>query len=87
MIIAGDTNLPEHSHVFDTWLGRYQDGFAAVGSGLGYTFPAHHLLPWLRIDRILANRKLRFLDFRVGERGGSDHAPVSARIAAASPPS
>ena len=54
VLIAGDTNFPGDSWAFARWLGRYQDGFAEVGRGFGYTYPAHHLRRWMRLDRILA---------------------------------
>jgi endonuclease/exonuclease/phosphatase (EEP) superfamily protein YafD len=83
VIIAGDTNLPGLSRTFRDHLGNFQDGFVEAGSGLGYTFPGHELLPWMRIDRVLASRHLRFIDFKVGQGGGSDHKSVTARIASA----
>jgi endonuclease/exonuclease/phosphatase (EEP) superfamily protein YafD len=83
VIIAGDTNLPGLSHTFREHLGRFQDGFVEAGFGLGYTFPGHRLWPWIRIDRVLASRQLRFIDFEVGQGGGSDHKSVTARITTA----
>lgn len=80
VIIAGDTNLPESSDIFADTLGRYQDGFDAVGRGFGYTFPAHTRFAWMRIDRILAGPGLRFLAFGVGSRRGSDHYCVWADL-------
>jgi endonuclease/exonuclease/phosphatase family metal-dependent hydrolase len=80
LVIAGDSNLPEHSTLFAQYFSRWQDGFASAGTGFGYTFPAHHLFPWMRIDRILASQELRFTSFSVGGRGGSDHCPVWADL-------
>ncbi len=80
VIIAGDTNLPGPSRIFTTSLSRWQDGFAAAGRGLGYTFPAGRRFAWMRIDRILAGPALRFLDFAVGSGRGSDHYCVWADI-------
>lgn len=81
VIIAGDTNLPGLSQIYAENLGAYQDGFAEVGTGFGYTFPAQlRLPPWMRIDRILAGPGLRFLNFTVGGRRGSDHCPVAAEL-------
>jgi endonuclease/exonuclease/phosphatase (EEP) superfamily protein YafD len=87
VVVAGDTNLPGLSRVYAKYLGSgsLSDGFAAVGNGFGYTFPARwklHLGPWMRIDRILAGPELRFLRFEVGGRDASDHCPVIADIAA-----
>jgi endonuclease/exonuclease/phosphatase (EEP) superfamily protein YafD len=61
VLIAGDTNLPGDTWAFARWFGRYQDAFAKVGRGFGYTYPADHLGPWMRIDRVLADRRFVFL--------------------------
>ncbi|HEY2513176.1 MAG TPA: endonuclease/exonuclease/phosphatase family protein, partial [Polyangiaceae bacterium] len=88
VIIAGDTNLPALSRLYARYLdsgeGRWRDGFAQVGLGFGYTFPAQgsrREMPWMRIDRILASPELRFLHFEVGGRTASDHCPVLADVA------
>lgn len=78
VVIAGDTNLPGLSPVLHQYLGRYQDGFREAGSGFGYTFPSRY--PWMRIDRILASRELRFVRFEVGCPGVSDHLCIVADI-------
>jgi hypothetical protein len=80
VIIAGDTNLPALSPLYRETLGRFQDGFAEVGRGFGYTFPAHRGVAWLRIDRILAGPELRFVRFQVGRRKASDHFAVWADL-------
>ncbi len=80
VIIAGDTNLPESSDILADTLGHFQDGFDEVGRGFGYTFPAHTRFAWMRIDRIFAGSKLRFLQFGVGARRGSDHYCVWADL-------
>jgi vancomycin resistance protein VanJ len=80
VIIAGDTNLPDLSRIFREKLGGFDDAFAAVGRGFGYTYPSK--LPSLRIDRILTNGKLRALDFRIGDTLASHHFCVSATITA-----
>jgi vancomycin resistance protein VanJ len=80
VIIAGDTNLPGLSRIFHENLGGFDDAFAAVGRGFGYSYPAK--LPWLRIDRILTNGKLRAVDFRIGDTLASDHLCVSATLTA-----
>jgi endonuclease/exonuclease/phosphatase (EEP) superfamily protein YafD len=82
VIIAGDTNLPALSPLFRAQFSEYQDGWSEVGAGFGYTFPAHKWLPWMRIDRILAGKGLRFVDFAVGDRHGSDHLSVKATLCA-----
>jgi len=80
VILAGDTNLPAGSGIFADTFGRYQDGFAEVGRGFGYTFPAHKRFAWMRIDRILAGPSLRFLSFEVGDHRASDHYCVWADL-------
>jgi vancomycin resistance protein VanJ len=61
VLIAGDTNLPGLSWALTHWLGDYQDAFAEAGRGFGYTYPAHKWT-WMRIDRILGDSRLRFLN-------------------------
>ena len=78
--IAGDTNLPGLSAVFRRTLSRYSDAFRVAGWGLGYTFPQK--FPFLRLDRILTNHKLRAVSFGVGCEGASDHLCVVAEIQA-----
>lgn len=80
VLIAGDTNVPDHSRLLRRHLARFQDGFAAVGTGFGYTFPSNKLRPWMRIDRILSGPELRFTSFAVGDRAGSDHCPIWADL-------
>ena len=77
VIVAGDTNLPRLSAPLAD-LADFQDGFAEVGSGFGYTFP--NKLPWMRIDRIFASDHFRFLDFDVGALRSSDHHCVVATL-------
>jgi endonuclease/exonuclease/phosphatase (EEP) superfamily protein YafD len=76
-VIAGDTNLPNLSPALHE-LADFDDGFAEVGSGFGYTFPRGR--EWMRIDRIFANDQLRFLDFKVGSSDASDHQCVFATL-------
>jgi vancomycin resistance protein VanJ len=79
LIIAGDTNSPPLSWAFAHFFGIYQDGFTAVGSGFGYTFPAPRH-PWMRIDRVLVGPDFRFLSFAVARSRASDHYAVVADI-------
>lgn len=80
VVIAGDTNLPHLSAVFRQYLSHFTDGFRAASWGLGYTYPDKH--PFLRLDRILASDRLRFVSFRVGCSGISDHRCVVAELQA-----
>jgi len=80
VLIAGDTNLPDLSWAFAHWLGEYSDGFAAAGTGFGYSYPAPRN-PWMRIDRVLADRHhFRFRSFEVINRYISDHFAVTAEL-------
>jgi len=79
VIVAGDTNLPGLSWILGEHLGSYRDAFSQAGWGFGYTFPAKR--PWMRIDRILTNDRLKALDFRVGDATPSDHRGVFAVLA------
>jgi endonuclease/exonuclease/phosphatase family metal-dependent hydrolase len=80
VIIAGDTNLPDLSWVLSHYLSGFQDGFLQAGWGFGYTFPTDKHGPWMRIDRILSNRALRFIHFEVGTSNASDHRCVVADV-------
>jgi endonuclease/exonuclease/phosphatase (EEP) superfamily protein YafD len=79
VVIAGDTNLPGLSKVLARYLSGYKDGFREAGWGLGYTYP-NDRKPWMRIDRIFANEKLRFVGFEVGSSLASDHLCVVADL-------
>ena len=85
VIIAGDTNLPTLSWALSRWFGDYRDGFSEAGAGFGYTFPAPRH-PWMRIDRVLADRRIRVVGFRVIQSAASDHFPVVADLEVPSPP-
>jgi len=80
VVIAGDTNLPGLSRIYAEHLSAFRDSFDAAGRGLGYTFPASH--PWMRIDRVLTNSRLRPVDSRVGLSVAAEHLCVFAEIAA-----
>jgi len=79
LIIAGDTNLPHQSRMLREHLGEFDDVFVRAGVGFGYTFPAKR--PWMRIDRILVNRKLVALKAWVWDAAASDHRGIAATLA------
>lgn len=79
VLIAGDTNMPSFSPALHRIFGAYQDGFVEAGWGLGFTFPADRLR-WMRLDRIMASKALKFVDFRVGCGKVSDHSCVVAEL-------
>ncbi|HEY2732967.1 MAG TPA: endonuclease/exonuclease/phosphatase family protein [Polyangiales bacterium] len=78
VVLAGDTNLPGVSPTLTRDFARYQDGFAAIGWGFGYTFPSRH--PFLRLDRMFAGRGLHFTDFSIGCGIDSDHRCVIGEL-------
>jgi endonuclease/exonuclease/phosphatase (EEP) superfamily protein YafD len=78
VVIAGDTNLPGLSRVLGENLSSYKDGFSSVGRGFGYTFPTGR--EWMRIDRIFASDRLRFVGLEVGRSDASDHRCVVADL-------
>ena len=79
VLIAGDTNLPGLSWAFSHWLGEFSDGFAEVGRGFGYSYPAQRMV-WMRIDRILAGPHFRFLDAATISPRISDHLALAADL-------
>jgi endonuclease/exonuclease/phosphatase family metal-dependent hydrolase len=79
VIIAGDTNLPGLSWALSRWLGGFSDGFAEAGRGFGYSYPAQRMV-WMRIDRILAGSRFRFLDVTTISPGVSNHLAVAADL-------
>ncbi len=83
ILVAGDTNLPVLSWLFHHAFGDMRDGFSDVGQGFGYSFPAKR--PWMRIDRVLADRSFRFLRFWTGTKIASDHDYVVAELTRESP--
>jgi vancomycin resistance protein VanJ len=80
VVIAGDTNLPGLSRTLHRYLSGYEDAFAKAGWGFGYTFPTNKWRPWMRIDRILTNDRLRAVRFEVGQGKLSDHRCVVADL-------
>jgi vancomycin resistance protein VanJ len=80
VVIAGDTNLPGLSRTFARNLSGYEDGFTKAGWGFGYTYPRGKHTPWMRLDRILSNGRLRFVDFDVCASTASDHLCVVATL-------
>jgi endonuclease/exonuclease/phosphatase (EEP) superfamily protein YafD len=85
VLIAGDTNLPSLSLILNRELAGFQDGFTKAGWGFGYTFPTTRG-DWMRIDRMLANDKLRFVHFEVGDSPVSDHDCIVADLQRAPSP-
>lgn len=77
-LILGDFNLPPESGFFRRyWLG-WQDAFAVVGWGTGYTW--HSRWHGLRIDHILVKRPAKVWRADVAPNVGSDHRPLLAEV-------
>lgn len=70
-VIVGDTNLPGWSSIKARYLGDLNDAFEDVGRGFGYSFPAKY--PWMRIDRALSDKRVRFTSVGTAPLGRSDH--------------
>jgi vancomycin resistance protein VanJ len=79
VIIAGDTNLPGLSWALWHWLGGFTDGFAEAGRGFGYSYPAQRTV-WMRIDRVLAGPRFRFLHVATISPAVSNHLALTADL-------
>lgn len=90
VILGGDFNAPDHSQLYRLVSGELQNAHAAVGAGLGFTYPAAlgwrrgvlPAMPLVRIDHLFVSR--HFATLRAGtlaDSGGSDHRPVLAELA------
>lgn len=89
-LLVGDFNLTDRHPLYRSKSAAgLVDAFQAAGSGRGYTFPARlgplPCLPLLRLDYIWHTRHLRATACWIGEAAGSDHRPVLARLAWATP--
>jgi endonuclease/exonuclease/phosphatase (EEP) superfamily protein YafD len=82
-LIAGDFNLPADSAIFRRHWGRYTDCFSTAGWGWGWT----KYTRWFgaRIDHVLAGPGWACPHCVVGPDVGSDHRPLVAELALASP--
>jgi vancomycin resistance protein VanJ len=78
-IVAGDFNTPPRGRLYRRLASLLTDGFAAAGSGFGWTFPSSH--PLLRIDYVWTTPDLRPLRCHVPPGGPSDHLPVVVEVA------
>ena len=67
-----------NSYTYATIKGNRQDAFIEQGSGIGRTFS--NVAPTLRIDYILASKKLRVIQSKRIVLPYSDHYPVLADL-------
>jgi len=78
VILCGDFNDVPNSYTYFTVKGKLQDAFLKKGSGFGRTL--NFISPTLRIDYILADKKLEIQQFHVIKVPYSDHYPVVAEL-------
>ncbi|MEP7277072.1 MAG: endonuclease/exonuclease/phosphatase family protein [Bacteroidota bacterium] len=76
VILCGDFNDIPNSFTYFKIKGDYNDAFLKSGFGIGRTFAS--LSPTLRIDFILADKKLRVSQFKKTKLYYSDHYPLVA---------
>ncbi|MGE3909658.1 MAG: endonuclease/exonuclease/phosphatase family protein [Chloroflexota bacterium] len=84
VIVNGDFNMTERSPDYRMLARQLQDGYRAVGAGLGHTFPRRGSwprtfpMPWptLRLDYVWHSHHLAPAWGYRGDAGHSDHHPV-----------
>lgn len=74
VILCGDFNDTPLSFTYARLTDRLEDTFLKTNSGLGTTFAGS--LPYLRIDYILSDKKLKPARTQVIEKKASDHYPL-----------
>jgi vancomycin resistance protein VanJ len=84
VILLGDFNITDQSHIYQQITDPYTDAYRAVGEiGFGFTYPADRkwLPPFVRIDFIFYSNEWTGVSAQVWpDSGGSDHAPLLARL-------
>ena len=84
VVLGGDFNAPAQGKVARMLARRFQDAHRESGSGCGFTFPGKTrnpmslFGPWMRIDHIYANQKLRPVGSRVESGRPSQHRAIAA---------
>ena len=77
VLLAGDLNDPPYSYTYDQLADEFQNAWATVGLGPGFTYNGR--LPGLRIDQQFAGPQWQVRGCRVHrEINWSDHFPVEA---------
>ncbi|MCB9034250.1 MAG: endonuclease/exonuclease/phosphatase family protein [Chitinophagales bacterium] len=77
-VMCGDFNDVPNSYAVNKIKGNLQDAFLQKGCGLGITYNGK--IPLLRIDYILANDKINFINYKKINNKNSDHFPITARF-------
>lgn len=78
VVLAGDFNDTPMSYTYKTLMESLKDSFVESGRGLGTTYRGR--IPFLRIDYIMADDRLSFIDHTIDKSPVSDHYPVTAEI-------
>ena len=78
LVVGGDFNVPPGSIYAAPLEKRFQDVYATLGTGWGYTYPTS--LPWLRLDKFYLSRGWQPLQCHVAPDFGSDHRPIFTEI-------
>lgn len=73
-IYCGDMNSTPCTYTYHLIKGDFNDAFLEKGSGFGATF--YKILPILRIDYCLADKRLKVINCTVISQKLSDHYPV-----------
>lgn len=78
VIVCGDFNDTPQSYIYNLVSTGLQDTFKKKGFGLGTTYAGS--IPALRIDFILADPKMKVLDYQIVDEDYSDHYPITSLI-------
>jgi endonuclease/exonuclease/phosphatase family metal-dependent hydrolase len=78
VIIGGDFNDPPVSFTYREFNDFLLDAFKEKGLGFGITYQG--VIPFLRIDYIMASPGIEILEFDTGSKVFSDHYPIEAVI-------
>jgi endonuclease/exonuclease/phosphatase family metal-dependent hydrolase len=78
VIYCGDMNTTPCSYNYRILKNNFQDAFLTKGSGIGATF--YKILPTLRIDVFLADKRFKINQCAVMQRKLSDHYPIITDI-------
>ena len=78
VIIGGDFNDPPVSFTYREFNDFLLDAFKEKGLGFGITYQG--VIPFLRIDYIMASPGIEILEFDTGSKVFSDHYPIEALI-------
>jgi vancomycin resistance protein VanJ len=83
LVVMGDFNVTDQQSLYAPLARRLRDAHRESGWGMGFTFISGRGAgpPVWRIDYVFHSSDLVALSTRVGDRGGSDHRPVIARLA------